>query len=268
MPKFEHHFLPLAPPVAGEELPRVKKLEEANYITKCGHTLKVCLLGRSHTIDVISVSIPEGAPQDRRGKWIREIMEHMLTVLRLCYMPNVDVIRVSADGWINLMNQTDGEDPKYPAEINVKLNTDYTVNTRNIMGVFAETSRPAIAIPLALMAEGGVPSIPLHYQVLSLVRALEFLFPDKDKREERLERYQADFASIGASKRAFRNALPELRTRCAHGVSRGGALPLTGLGFNEEKLRAVLGLLRRVATDAVREIHSINIQLNVQRRGN
>src|SRR5262245_20908123 len=224
MLRFDHHFLPLAPPVPREELPHVKKLEEASYITKCGHTLKVCLLGRPHTIDVISVSIPEEAPQDQREKWIRQIMDHMLTVLRLCYTHNVDVIRVSPDGWINLMNQTDEEDPKYPAVIGERLNTDYTVNTRNIMAVFAETGRPAMAIALALIAESVVPSIPPHYQVLSLVRALEFLFPNGNERKERLELYQADFASIGASKRRFCNALPELRTRCAHGVSRGGAL--------------------------------------------
>ena len=76
--------------------------------------------------------------------------------------------------------------------------------------------------------------------------------------------YQADFASIGASKRRFRNALPELRARCAHGMSRRGALPLTGLGFNEEKLRTVLRLLRRVATDALRELHSIDIQVDAR----
>ena len=87
-------------------------------------------------------------------------MEHMLTVLRLCYMPDVDVIRVPADGWINLMNQTDDPDPKYPAAIGVTLNTDYSVNTRNIMAVFAETGRPATVIPLVLIAESGVPNAP------------------------------------------------------------------------------------------------------------
>lgn len=262
MPKFDHHFLPLSPPVPREHLTCVRKLAEAGYSTRSGHVLKICLLGRAHTVDVISVSIPESAPQETREKWLREIFEHLLTILRLCYSADVCPIYIR-DGWISCMNQTDDDYPQYGAAIDLKVNSDHVVDAPSIMNAFVGTSDQPTAVVLALIAESIVPNIPPHYQVLSAIRALEFLFPVGTERAAWLDRYQEDFVATGASPRQFRNALPELRTRCAHGLSRGGALPLTGLGFGDQTLRSVLQLLRRVAADAVRTLHGIDVRIGM-----
>lgn len=258
MPKYSHYFLPLHPPVARDQLPNVKVLCEAQIKTSTGHDLVARLLGRSHTVDVIAVSIPEDAPEEHRSRWLRRAYEHMITALRLTYDNTADVARPGGE-MLNALTQTDDPVPVYGLAIVETRNEQHVVDVKNIVGVFHETSKLEIATPLALIAEGQLPTVPPHYQALSLIRALELLLEKRDMRDW-YDKYEAEFAALDVSRQKFKNAIHDIRTRCAHGVSRGGSPPFTGVGFaSEDKLQEVVKLLRVVAADAARETLGINI---------
>jgi hypothetical protein len=258
MPKYNHHFLPLDPPVARDQLANVKPLCEALIKTTSGYELVVRLLGRPHTVDVIAVSIPEDAPDEPRTRWLRLAFEHMLTALRLTYDHAADVARPGGQ-MLNAMNQTDDPIPVDGLAIIETLNEQHVVDVKNLVAVFHETSKPEIATPIALIAEGQLPTMPPHYRALSLIRALELMFEKRPMRDW-YDKYEEKFAALDVSRQKLKNAIHDIRTRCAHGVSRGGSPPFTGVGFaNEDKLQEVVSLLRTITTDAAREIYKLNI---------
>lgn len=262
MPSYQHHFLPLFPPVPREELEKVECQKSIPYETLDGQTLYVSVLGRPHTVDVISVTIPEGVPREARPKHIRDLSNHMLSVLRLTHDSERDAIRFG-DGLLSLTNETDSPSPKLPAAIELRINEQHVVDVDNVSKVFCGTFDPAKIPILALLAESQLPTIPPHYKALSLIRALELLIPEEKQRGDWLNSYEADFGAIGISRRRFRNALAELRTRCAHGVSRGGAGPLVAPVYGEiPELSKLLNLLRRAVIDRIGASYGIKFQIN------
>lgn len=238
----------------------MKELGQAVYATKTKHELVVRLLGRQHTIDVVAVSIPEEAPQEPRPGWLKQIFEHMLTALRLSYEPRTDVVR-TGDAFLTAMNQTDNAQPTYGLAFVENINSDHMVDIKNVLGLFRGTATVEQATTMALLAESQLPTMPPHYQALSLIRALELLFEKREMRDW-YDRFENEFASLGASRQKFKNAVAEMRTRCAHGVSRGGAPPFTGIGINnEDHLRPVITLLRKVVAEAIKDRFGIPMQV-------
>ncbi|QLC24964.1 hypothetical protein HFP57_07935 [Parasphingopyxis algicola] len=190
------------------------------------------------------------------------ITNHMLTTLRLAYDTEANAIRLG-DGLISLANETDSHIPHYPADIRVMAPSDRVIDFDNIASIFAGTMDPAKMQILALLMEAQVPAIPVHYKVLSLIRALEVLLPDPVDRQKYLEKYELEFAKIEISERPLKNALPELRTRCAHGTSRGGAPPLVAPIFAElDKLVELLRLLRRAVVGRIGSDFGIKFEVN------
>lgn len=261
MTKYIHHFLPLCPPVSAEDLEDVRCLQEVLFKTQTGHTLVIRLLGRPHTIDVIAVTVPDSAPMDQHENWIKQIGNHMIATLRVTYDATTDVVR-HGDGFINLCMVTDDPQPTFKVAIKSQLNESHVVNVRNVAAVFCETMNAATAPILSLLAEAQTPAIPTHYKILSLIRALEILFPTERERFEWLDRYEDDFAAIGISHRRFRNALLDLRTKCAHGVSRCDGGPFVGQAYVDLKhMQVLLMLLRTVVVDRVRERHGLTLEI-------
>ncbi|WP_442782884.1 hypothetical protein [Collimonas fungivorans] len=263
MPKYFHHFLPLSPPVSLEELENIRCLQEIAFETRTRDKLMIRLLGRPHTIDVIAVTVPYSAPIDQRGKWIEQIGNHMISTLRLTYDATADVVR-NGDGFLNLCTETDDSQPTYTAAIKLQCNDNHIVNVQNVASFFCDTLGAAKAPIISLLAEAQTPAIPTHYKVLSLIRALEVLFPIEQERFAWLDRYESQFAAIEISRRCFRNALPELRTKCAHGVSRGGSGPLVAQAYGElQGMPLLLTLLRTVVADRVKEQHGVGIEIGL-----
>ena len=261
MAKYFHHFLPLSPPVPQEELEEIQCLREIRYETKAGDALMIRLLGRQHSIDVIAITIPDSAPTDKRDKWIEQIGNHMLAILRVTYDASADVVR-NGDGFINLCTETDNPQPDYKVVITSQVNKNYAVNTKNVAAIFCETMSSTQATILSLLAEAQIPSVPTHYKILSLIRALEILFPSEQERFAWLDRYEDKFAALKISNKRFRNALPELRTRCAHGVSRGDVVPLVGQAYGEvREILLLLKLLRQVVADRANEIYGLGLYI-------
>ena len=250
---YEHHFLPLSPPVPSDKIEEVKPLQSIPFKCKDGVVLIVWLLGRSHTIDCIAISIPpEGIGPDR-SKSLFQVFEHMLATLRLCNDANTDVVR-NGDGFFSLMNQTDSPTPAYEFFITQKINSDYVVNVDNVARVFCQTLTIDVAPLIRLIGESQFSSIPPHFRFLSLYRALELMF--SGDRMGMVSRFNAEahqFDGLLRDGQSVDGALAELRTRCAHGKSRGSSAPLSGLSFGDKDIHQFVKIMRRLATDEVRK---------------
>jgi hypothetical protein len=255
MPAYDHHFMPLEPaPATDEECLALVTLGTINFDTKSGHALVVRFLGTNIGVSVIATTIPEAtsghADQD---KWLRQIMETSLTAIRLTYDQAAQPVYTS-DGFLNLLQQTDDPNPNYRFPIKRFIHPEFRVNIRNVLGVFGAIHGPLTAPVAALLADAQYPSTPPHYAVLSLVRALELLWPEDADRDNILAAREDEFAALKLSTRPFRNALPEIRNRCAHGHSRGRTKPdpYVGVGYNNP-LRPLVRLLLSIVARGLNE---------------
>lgn len=186
-------------------------------------------------------------------------MENAITALRLTVDQEASPLFMG-DGFINLMYESVDAEPSYPAEISFQRNPAYRLDKDCIVKAYDVVNRDRqLALVAALLAEGQVPSIPPHYRVLSLIRAVELLYPEKLERSAALSAYEQEFAGLGISHQQFKNAIPQLRTRCAHGRSRGRSNPepFVGIGYNEPSLTPLLRLLRRVVTNGLKERYGV-----------
>lgn len=248
MTAFEHHFLPLDPPVSDESYKDLQTLGEVGYLTHSGFTLPVRYLGMHEQVRVIAVTIPAAAVgHDDQKKWMTQIIEGSIAALRLGGDPRAIPIYTEL-GFINLMYESDDSDPLYQVKIIPVVNPNYKLNIFNVMGIFSSIySRELLAI-LSLLGEAQVPSIPIHYKTLSLIRAIELIHPEKKDYNRALSKFDKTFAELAVSSSKLREFLPQLRTRCAHGRSRGrkNPEPFIGLGYNAEILITVKRLLQTI----------------------
>jgi hypothetical protein len=168
----------------------------------------------------------------------------MLSSLRLTFDQSTDVIRLG-DGFINLAMNTDNPLPEYSVAIALTVSQN-PVDFHSPTALFAFVDSAEKDDVFSLIAEGQSPAIPSHYRILSLVRALEVLLPQSSDRTAWLDQHQSIFEGRGLSPRQFRNALPELRDRCAHGSIRSGERPIAGAYGGIAGLDGWLEVLRQV----------------------
>lgn len=264
MPAFEHHYIPLHPaPATKEECDELAILGTLNYDTKAEVTLVVRLLGtEAKGIRVIAIALPEaGVGHETLAKWFKQIVETALASIRLTYDQDAQP-EYTTNGFMNLMTQTDDPEPEYGFPIQITHNADWRLNINNVMGVFGDIHGKGKADIAALLAESLVSSLPPHYAVLSLVRAIELLWPVEADLHAILNAREAEFAALEISQRPFRNALPELRNKCAHahGRGRGEPEPWVGLGYNNPVVRPLKLLLTSIVARGLRDIYSVAIQ--------
>lgn len=249
MPSFFHHLVPLDPPPQEQDRLQICCLQQIPFHTKSGHTLQVGLLGRPHTVDAIAVSFPNDTPKEPRSGWIEKITNHMIATLRITCDQHADVIR-NGDGFLSFCYEGESSKPEYHLLISSFIRLEHRINVSNIMGTFSETLTHERASIISLLAEAQFPPLPAHYKVLSLIRCLELLAPDEKVRYTWLSGYNLDFELLGISERKLPNALHELRTRCAHGQSRGGAAPFVSPAFSEQaNMSKLVHLLRTIVVE-------------------
>lgn len=264
MAKYFHYFLPLSA-ISKDELEAVICLQEIPFELQANnevYKLMIRVLGRPYTIDAITVTADKNVPIELREKHIKRIASYMISVLRLTYDASVDVIRKGDSSFIYLWMETDEPVPTYSVSIQQQINTNHIIDTHNITVVFCETLNSSVEPLLSLLAESQTPIIPLHYKILSLIRALEILFPIEKERFEYLDQYQEQFSKINVSTKLFRNSLPEIRAKCAHGISRGGAKPFVSQAYGElPKIDLLLGLLRNMVIEGLKEKHNFILEV-------
>lgn len=256
---YEHHFLPLAPPIPADKTNDMEPLQSIPFRCKDGVVLMIWLLGRKHTIDAIAISIPpEGLGVDRR-KALHQAFEHMLATLRLCYDAATDVIRIG-DDFFNLMSQTKSPTPVYQFPITLMIDEKHVVDVGNVARVFCQTGTNEIAPLISLLGEGQFPQIPPHYRLLSLYRALEVIFAgDKKAMASRFNAEAHQFVELIRTGQTVDGAMVELRNRCAHGKSRGLSVPLSGLLYEEKGIHQIVASMRRIVADEMTKRYGLTM---------
>lgn len=261
MPAFDHHFMPLHPSLEGDSYLYLQSQGLINFQTNSGHALAVRFLCLDEQVRVIAVTIPEAAAgHSDQSKWMKQIMENAISALRLSVDPEASPL-FTPNGFVNLMYQADEPEPRYQVAIAFPRNPEYRLNINNVLGVFGAISNRTLAPIAALLAEGQVPNLPPHYRVLSLIRAIELLYPEEHGRSAALDQFEHHFAPLGISDHPFRKALPQLRTRCAHGRSRGrtNPEPFIGIGYNEPHLLPLMALLQSVIAHGLHALHGLEL---------
>lgn len=260
MPTYFHHLLPLSPPPPTDERAEVKVQQQIPGTGIDGHPFTISLLGRSHTVDAIAITMNNDTPEDRKVKRVEAIGNHLLAALRISYDASADGIRLAHDGCLNACYESDDELPALVFDVSKNINDNHVVNYHNIAIIFSEASRLGLQSVVSLIGEAALPSLPVHYRVLSLFRAFELLIPDSDRRAV-YERFEDDFAAIGISTRHFRNAMPEIRNRCAHGWGNGAPAPLVAQIYPElSGLGDLAALLREIVMAVLREKHGLDLK--------
>lgn len=255
MPDYAHHFVPLFPPLSAEELPTLETLGLIRMDTSAGFTLVCRLQGCAEQIRVIAVTEPRGADQHPdHSEWHKQLVENAITAIRLSVDSEAHPI-YTADGFITCWCEDDNAEPTYSLALMFDHNPDYRLNVRNVIGVYGEISNREAAPIAALVAESQFAPIPPHYRVLSAIRAIELLHQDEHARNAVLDTYEDGFRALNISTSPFRAAFYQLRTRCAHGRSRGrvNPEPFVGIGYNEPALVPLLNLLKTIVVDGLRE---------------
>lgn len=261
MPAFDHHLMPLHPPLEGDSYLRLQSQGSIDFRTNSGHDLRVRFLCLDEQVRAIAVTVPEIASGHKhQSKWMKQIMETAISALRLSVDPEAAPI-VAGDGFINLMYQSEEPEPRYQVAIAHVRNPEYRLDISRVLGVFGVINNRALASILALLTEGQVPTIPPHYRMLSLIRALELLYPVKEDLRIALGRFDQHFAELGISTYPLASALPQLRTRCAHGRSRArqNQEPFVGIAYDEPHLLPMLTLLRSIVAHGLHELHGIEL---------
>lgn len=253
MPAFEHVIMPLSPPPVEEERVKLKPKGQFNYETRTGFILAVRFLCLDEKVRAVAVTLTkEAAQHGDKHRWLSRIMENAMTAIRLSADPEADLIHTGR-GSISLLYQSDEPEPEFGVEITHTRNPDYRLDINRIVSTFGTVANPEMAPITALLAEGQMPSIPIHYRVLSLVRAFEKLYESKSEQYAVLDRFEDHFSSLNIGKRAFKNSLHDIRSRCAHGKGRGDEEPFVGIGYAEPTLHALLGLLQSIVALGLHE---------------
>ncbi len=254
--EYWHALLPLSPTKSehqgiGETLAHIEvQLRE-------GGKAHLCLLGHHGHVNSIAVAHRSDLDPEISRRAVSKLFEHAFAVLSLTYSNQIDVIH-TAEGYVTMGYYSETE---IPGEVGVQIRPpDFAPNEQfspqNVMNVLAESSAHRAA--LCALSESQRPSTPRHYRFLSLVRALELMVPLQNDRDDWLDRYQLQFAATGVSGMLFRNYVPRLRNRCAHGVGRGTEDPIVSIGLEHgEPVAATFKVLEKATFDKMFDLTTL-----------
>lgn len=253
---FWHCFWPLSPPPPDHL--QVKLLAAVRVKSPHGWDWHISLMGRDNIIDVLAVSVPAhfmltGTPyQDLVG----EALSRTFAAVSMIYSADVKLLSLDGEGCVSAGMYSDEELPKlYPLQITLPQPDPPILNIESLFTFAAHEELQADAV--CALSEALRSGIPRHYRFLSLCRALELLVPNARRRSEWLERYEGEFRALNIDPKLFRNYIPQLRARCAHGqISQERAI--FGIQTGAVPL-AVFDLLMKAVIDRLNETPGVHI---------
>lgn len=214
---FWHCFWPLSPPPPDHK--EVRLLASAKVASEHGWDWHICLLGRETIIDVLGVSVP--ASFMRSGQPYHDLvggaLNRAFAAASLVYSPTIRLLSLGDEQFMSLGMFSDNELPKaYGVQITMPAPSRPNWDPTSLLTFAAHTEIPADAV--GALSEATRGDIPRHYRFLALCRALELLIPADRQRSNWLERYEDEFRALEIDPKRFRNYVPQLRNRCAHGL--------------------------------------------------
>jgi|GEM_PF-6801257 len=247
---FWHCYWPLSPPP--EDRASVKLLASAPMSVSDGVVAQVCLMGREKTVDAILLAVPSSFMKLEEFQRLGgRVQSEMFAALSILYSGTVRFISLGNDQRFSIGYFSDDELPTgIPAHIELPSPPPPNWDLKSVYNLFLGAEQHADAV--AALSEALRDEIPRHYRFLSLCRALELLEKDAPARRAWIEQYEPRFRELDVDLRHLKNYLPDLRSRCSHGVGTGGHHGITGVnsgGVADE----VFGLMLDIVLDKLGE---------------
>lgn len=223
-----HCFWPLSPPPPDSK--DVRLLAAVEHKHENGWAWHTYLMGWEGVIDALGVSVPSwfmktGEPYNHL---VGDTLNRMLAAASITYSARVRPVTVGDEKFLSVGYFSDEPVPtRYIIGIQIPDELPHNWDLRSLLTMTAETARYTDAV--AALSEAMRLEIPRHYRFLALYRALELLIPGKQKRSSWLERYDALFSTLNLDTKSFRNYVPQLRARCAHGADIGRERGIFGI---------------------------------------
>lgn len=259
MKRFQHHHIFLSSLFGGEEQP-----EEAQEVLRVGLSSDgvgevtvrfVSSANRMRKI-IVTISMPENA-QSITADFLRRTVETSIAALRLNVDRGISPV-FTTQGPLGITLETDNVLPNInfilgQPRSNQNINADKIMDTLSYLVGVRELNLTSFYL------ESQLPGMPLHYRVLSLIRAIEVMYDERPDMDAFLDKYQEAFAQLRISNKLFKNALHELRARCAHGKPNGKnpQQPFIGVGFWEPELAGLYKLLNSIIEPEILKINNI-----------
>jgi len=198
---------------------------------------------------------------------IQEVKEHLLSVLRLSYDPNIQLFPIPV--W---MFCKDGE--KHSAGLKISLTkSERAFNVERVKNFFAYTLHGRQQIKL--LADGNDQNIPLQYRFLSLYKILELAYYKSGKMDRKalnafLEKYVDDFKAMQIHKSPV-EYLKVIRDKCAH-IRTGKTTERMVLGVTHldpkyvEELTKFMPLFLKICADLLNEAFGKDMKIKFEKR--
>lgn len=257
-----HFVVPLAPALSIEEEKKVVVTEQVACEVNKTAGMSVRILGREEKIDAIAISLKSDAPID--DLLIRKTLNHLLSVIRITHDSSKETIHIG-DTPLVIRAYSNNELPVLSMPPNFSV--DHGIADRDILQEVFNMSDTKYRGTVNLIAEAQLPSLPDHYKILSLVRAIELMTPKGQEIGDILDKYEAQFKETKMSGKKFRNALPQIRNLCAHGPSNKNAEPMVAAVCAEMPyITNLILLLRKITSDMFESSFGIRMYVDLEAR--
>jgi hypothetical protein len=261
--EFEHHLLPLASALLAEDLEKLTLLTAFQISAACGSHIIVRYFGSQNSVNLITASVIVAQISDSDlNSELERVMETSLAAIRL--IADRDAMPIYfQDGFITVSHRSFEATPTLKLGIQTGVREDYVMQIENVCKAFAIFDSNELRVLASLIAESQVPTIPAHYRALSLVRAIELIYRDEIERKGALDNFEESFSSLKISNRKFKNALPEIRAKCAHGEgsTRTRSHSYRGICYNRLEIHSLIKILRGVVHTGLAEKFSVVLPL-------
>lgn len=255
---FWHAMWPLSPPPPRTE--DVKLLASAQFEATEGWTWRIFLMGRpGSAVDVIGASFPTEVMKsgERFQRYAGDALNRAFSALSSVVSSETRLLEVSSGQYFSFGMYSDAE---LPQTYGIHIQMPSREVNWDLHSVMRFVSTETISTEfLSVLSEATHEAIPRHYRFLSLCRALELLIPADRERSQWLENYERDFRALDVDLKRFRNYVPELRNRCAHGKAGTRTAFFGHVGPSKAVPTSVFNLLMRAVIDKVAEVSAVQL---------
>ncbi|MBX3571061.1 MAG: hypothetical protein KF694_01790 [Mesorhizobium sp.] len=260
---FAHNIVLISPLPSEEDQLSAKMLLAVPVSLRDGRKMSVSVLGTPNRIAGIGCTLPDIRVTPEKGPcfttiesgWINRGSDHMLSVLRMTFDPNIDYLRFPQG--IMSFSYFDEKDT---AEFKMRLafkGSGPQINPSLVESTFRLTANGPLETILALLAEGMSERIPEHYRFLSLYKVIELENPTTSAAFH--DRLQPVVNAMGTTSKLARNLLPALRVRVAHALAKGAEAP--GLTAQDRDcIHTLIPAMINAIFDDLGPAHGVKIQ--------
>jgi len=227
--------------------------------------LEIALIGDETRLDLIRVGTPnsDGDLSEQEVHQIGNIMDHVISVIRLLYDSNLD--RLYLAGRPISLGQFSRDDGSPQLSVNAKeFANPVKFDGAQLKNAIIATAPMRVA--LSLLVEALHPRTPLVFKYLCFYKILELEFRKNGHwvgLDKHLQHYEGAFRDLNISKSKLRNFLHNYRDKCAHiKIGSRDEIGRTGMGSREGAIVSkFLPLFHTIVADLLNQKYPDRIKL-------